>query len=96
MIMRSFFAASLAALALASCTTMDTEPTSAAAADYAAALADPARPAAERARLRTAAGRTARLRASFASSPTRTRSARCDGTTTPKPKVCWPGSSTSS
>lgn len=50
MITRQFFAASLAALALAGCTTMATTEPTAAPADYAAALADPARPAAERAR----------------------------------------------
>lgn len=50
MITRSLFAASLAALALASCTTMDSASADTIAADYAAALADPARPAAERAR----------------------------------------------
>ncbi len=53
MITRSLFAArlslGLAALALASCTTMDSASADAIAADYAAALADPARPAAERA-----------------------------------------------
>jgi len=50
MITRSLFAASLAALALASCTAMNAGPAEPVTAGYAAALADPARPAAERAR----------------------------------------------
>jgi predicted methyltransferase len=47
---RSFLTASLAALALASCTTMSSEPAELTAADYTAALADPTRPADQRAR----------------------------------------------